>query len=71
MELFILDGRPVFISRCERDKLHRSHGFKYSTKIEPNKVFVKGLSYNVENEDLRKLFEPYGKISDIRIVTNK
>ncbi|KAL7020121.1 hypothetical protein ACKWTF_011379 [Chironomus riparius] len=67
----LLSGRPVFISPCERDKTHRAHGFKYSTNIEPKKLFVKGLSYSAENDDLQKLFGPFGKIVDIRIVMNK
>jgi RNA recognition motif-containing protein len=67
----LLNGRPVFISPCEREKSHRSHGFKYSTKIEPNKLFVKGISYDATKEDLDELFKPFGEIKDLRLVINK
>ena len=41
-----LDGRPMFISRCEPDKLSRQSGFKYRTTLEKNKLFVKGELVN-------------------------
>ncbi|KAG5672721.1 hypothetical protein PVAND_002822 [Polypedilum vanderplanki] len=66
-----MDGRPVFISLCERDKSHRQKGFKYSTTIEPNKIFVKGISYDATEDDLKKLFGECGIINSCRIVTNK
>jgi hypothetical protein len=37
-----IDGRPMFISRCDSDKHTRQSGFKYSTTLEKNKLFVKG-----------------------------
>jgi hypothetical protein len=42
-----LGGRPMFISRCEPDKLSRQSGFKYSTRLEKNKLFVKGEMVNL------------------------
>lgn len=66
-----LGGRPVFISPCERERTNRSHGFKYSTNIEPNKVFIKGLSFDATEGELRKLFAKFGAIKDLRIVINK
>ncbi|CRL07305.1 CLUMA_CG020283, isoform A [Clunio marinus] len=71
MDRRMLAGRPVFISRCERDKTSRESGFKYSSTLEPNKVFVKGISFEASNEDLKKLFGEFGTIKDVRIVTNK
>jgi squamous cell carcinoma antigen recognized by T-cells 3 len=67
----MLAGRPVFISRCERDKQNRESGFKYSTTLEPNKLFVKGISFEATNEDLKKLFGQHGAVKDVRIVTMK
>lgn len=67
----MLAGRPVFISRCERDKTNREAGFKYSTSVEPNKIFVKGISYEATNEDLKKLFGEFGAVKDARLVTMK
>ena len=63
-------NRPVFISRCERDKTQRQ-GFKYSKKVEPNKIFIKGLSFEAKAADLYKTFSQIGAIKDIRIVTKK
>lgn len=71
MDRRMLLGRPVFISRCEREKSQREPGFKYATKLEPNKIFVKGVSYDATNDDLRKLFSQFGDIKDVRIVTMK
>ncbi|EAU77058.3 AGAP002959-PA [Anopheles gambiae str. PEST] len=63
-----LNGRPVFISNVARDKTTRPHQFKYSSSFEPNKLFIKGLPFNLGQEELRRLFEPFGSIKDIRIV---
>ncbi|KFB51959.1 AGAP002959-PA-like protein [Anopheles sinensis] len=63
-----LAGRPVFISNVARDKANRPHQFKYSTSFEPNKIFIKGLPFNLGRDDLQRLFEPFGAIRDIRIV---
>jgi squamous cell carcinoma antigen recognized by T-cells 3 len=72
MDRRLLAGRPVFISKCERDKSNRESGFKYSTgALEPNKLFVKGVSFDATNEDLKKLFGQFGAIKDVRIVTMK
>lgn len=67
----MLAGRPVFISRCQRDKTDREPGFKYSTTLEPNKIFVKGVSFDATNDDLRKLFSQFGDVKDVRVVTMK
>ena len=67
----MLNGRPVFISRCQRDKTNRDTGFKYATTLEPNKLFVKGVSYNATDDDVRELFQKFGNLKDVRVVTNK
>lgn len=67
----MLAGRPVFVSRCERDKTHRA-GFKYAVgQLEPNKLFIKGLSFEATSEDLKELFGSFGAIKDVRIVMQK
>lgn len=66
----LLNGRPAFISRCVRDRNQRT-GFKFSTKLEPNKIFIKGLSYSATNDDLRNCFKEFGKIRDVRIVLKR
>lgn len=71
MDRRMLAGRPVFISRCERDKTNRDSGFKYSTTLEPNKIFVKGIAFEATSNDLGKLFGEFGTIKDVRLVTMK
>lgn len=71
MDRRMLAGRPVFISRCERDKTNRDSGFKYSTTLEPNKIFVKGIAFEATSNDLGKLFGQFGEIKDVRLVTMK
>lgn len=71
MDRRMLAGRPVFISRCQRDKTDREPGFKYSTTLEPNKIFVKGVSFDATNDDLRNLFSQFGDVKDVRVVTMK
>lgn len=71
MDRRMLAGRPVFISRCQRDKTDREPGFKYSTTLEPNKIFVKGVSFDATNDDLRELFSQFGDVKDVRVVTMK
>ncbi|XP_055643637.1 squamous cell carcinoma antigen recognized by T-cells 3 isoform X1 [Toxorhynchites rutilus septentrionalis] len=63
-----LDGRPVFISSLARDKSNRSNKFKYAEKFEPNKIFIKGLPFEASSDDVRTLFEPFGKLKDVRLV---
>jgi len=71
MDRRMLAGRPVFISRCERDKSHREPGFKYSTTLEPKKLFVKGIAFEATNDDVTKLFSQVGNLKDVRLVTMK
>lgn len=71
MDRRVLNGRPVFISKCERDKTNREKLFKYSTDVEPNKIFIRGLAFEANAVDLRRLFEEFGNIKDIRIVFQK
>jgi RNA recognition motif-containing protein len=59
-----IEDRPTFIS--ELDKRTK---FKYPSEIEKNKLFVKNLAPEVTESDLRKVFEKYGGLKDIRIVT--
>ncbi|KAM3964063.1 RNA-binding protein 4F [Aphomia sociella] len=65
-----LDGRPMFLSRYSANKTKPS--FKYATTVEKNKLFVKNLPFgHCTKEALTDVFEKYGKLEDIRIVTFK
>lgn len=70
MDRRMLAGRPVFISKCERDKSSRPQ-FRYSDDLEPNKLFVKGLHVETTKDDLIRLFEQHGKLKDVRVVCHK
>jgi len=71
MDRHPIDGRPVFVSRCE----DRSTGiksapqFKYANKMEQNKVFIKNLPFTVTQEALETIFKEHGKLKDVRLVT--
>ncbi|KAL4721318.1 hypothetical protein ACJJTC_012392, partial [Scirpophaga incertulas] len=65
-----LDGRPMFFSRYSAKKSKAS--FKYSTEPEKNKLFVKNLPFShCTKEALTELFEKYGSLKDVRVVTFK
>lgn len=34
-------------------------------------IFVSNLSYNVQDEDLREFFAPYGTVSSAKVITDK
>ncbi|CAH2093898.1 unnamed protein product [Euphydryas editha] len=65
-----LDGRPMFLSRYSSKKSKPS--FKYPLTAENNKLFVKNLPYSHCTKDaLTDIFDKFGKLKDIRIVTFK
>ncbi|XP_018578605.1 squamous cell carcinoma antigen recognized by T-cells 3 isoform X1 [Anoplophora glabripennis] len=65
-----LDGRPVFISEIKTDKTQKKPVFKYETKAEANKLFVRGLPKNKSKEEIEEIFKPYGSIA-VRLVLHK
>lgn len=64
-----INGRPMFISRCDPDKTTRGCAFKYACLLEKNKLFVKGLPVTTTKEDLENIFKQYGTLKDVRLVT--
>ncbi|XP_047369403.1 squamous cell carcinoma antigen recognized by T-cells 3-like [Vespa velutina] len=64
-----INGRPMFVSKCDPNKSTRSSGFKYNSILEKNKLFVKGLPVATTKEDLEKIFNIHGKLKDVRLVT--
>ncbi|CAM1329282.1 SART3 (predicted) [Pycnogonum litorale] len=70
MDRQLINGRPVFVSRCQSEKLKSDRRkFKYNTDIEKNKLFIKGLSFATTQKDLEETFEKYGKLKEVRLVT--
>ena len=59
-----IDGRPAFVSEVGKKK-----AFQFKDTLEKNKLFVNGLSPEVDEQTLRNIFEKYGQLRDIRIVT--
>ncbi|XP_050527291.1 squamous cell carcinoma antigen recognized by T-cells 3-like [Daktulosphaira vitifoliae] len=65
----LVNNRPMFISKCEPDKQSRTAGLRFTTRLEKNKLFVKGLPFSCTKTDLENIFKEYGTLKDIRIVT--
>ncbi|XP_073833866.1 RNA-binding protein 4F isoform X2 [Musca autumnalis] len=63
-------GRPVFISSVLRDKEQRQK-FKYSAEMEPQKLFVKSLPQDANQNEVEALFKPFGGLKDVRLVYHK
>ncbi|XP_050544805.1 squamous cell carcinoma antigen recognized by T-cells 3-like isoform X2 [Daktulosphaira vitifoliae] len=64
-----VNKRPMFVSKCEPDKQNRIGGLHFTTELEKNKLFIRGLSYSCTKIDLENIFNHYGALKDIRIVT--
>lgn len=62
-----LNGRPVFVSPYDPE--NHTHKFKYSTGLEKNKLFISGLPLSMTENDVKAVFEPHGRVKDIRLVT--
>ena len=59
----------MFVSVNETEKQNRENHFKFSTGMEKNKLFVRGLPKTKAKEDLEELFGEFGKLQDVRVVT--
>ncbi|XP_046418418.1 squamous cell carcinoma antigen recognized by T-cells 3-like [Neodiprion fabricii] len=64
-----INGRPMFVSRCDPDKTTRGSAFKYSCGLEKNKLFVKGLPLTMTKEQIEELFGAHGILKEVRLVT--
>ncbi|KAK7506101.1 hypothetical protein BaRGS_00002823 [Batillaria attramentaria] len=65
-----LDGRPMFVSRCEdRSAGNKTTPFKYSTDLEKKKLFVSRLPYSCTVDTLTTIFKEHGPLKDVRLVT--
>ena len=59
-----IDGRPAFVSEVGKKK-----EFQFKDSLEKNKLFVNQLAHDVDERILREIFEKYGQLKDVRIVT--
>ena len=64
-----INNRPMFVSVCDPDKKSKGHQFQYSTTMEKNKLFVKGLAKSVNENDLKQIFGKFGTITAVRMPT--
>jgi len=64
----LLEGRPLYISECDPTR-KKGPVFKYSSGLDKNKLFIKGLDFAVTKEDLHRVFGAFGKLADVRLVT--
>ena len=64
-----IDSRPMYVSVCDPDKKTKGHQFKFSTSMEKNKLFVKGLAKSVNENDLKEIFGKIGNVTAVRMPT--
>jgi len=62
----LMGKRPVYISECDPEK---KTGFKFTVGLEKKKLFIKGLDPEVTKPELVEIFEKFGKLAAVRIVT--
>lgn len=65
-----LNGRPMFVSPSV-DKSKNPTQFKFPTTLDKKTLFVSNLPFEVKESELENLFEKYGKVKQIRLVTNR
>lgn len=66
-----LNGRPMFISRCKENRdENQQQSFKYSTQVEKNKLFVRGLPLTYTKQQVEDVFKPHGA-TEVRLITRK
>ncbi|KAM6943823.1 squamous cell carcinoma antigen recognized by T-cells 3 [Lycodopsis pacificus] len=65
-----VEGRPMFVSPCvDKNKNPDFKVFKYQTAMEKQKIFISGLPFSCNKEQLEELCKSHGTIKDIRLVT--
>ena len=63
----LVRGRPMYIAKSDPNK--KGHQFKYSMGLEKKKIFIKGLPTSATKEEVTEMFEPYGRLHEVRLVT--
>ncbi|XP_066945811.1 squamous cell carcinoma antigen recognized by T-cells 3-like [Macrobrachium rosenbergii] len=67
MDRVSLNDRPVYVSKYDPEG--QSHYFKYAVGEEKNKLFIRGLPFDMSQDDVKEAFLPHGEIKDIRLVS--
>ncbi|XP_022913812.1 squamous cell carcinoma antigen recognized by T-cells 3 [Onthophagus taurus] len=63
-----INGRPMFISKYNKDNKDRQIAFKYETKREPKKLFVRGLPLMYDQVAVGNIFKEFNPV-EVRLVT--
>ncbi|EGD72920.1 hypothetical protein PTSG_04652 [Salpingoeca rosetta] len=63
-----MNGRPVLVDPCV-DRSKTALRPKHQTGFDPRTVFVKRLDHSCTEQDVRTLFEQYGAVKEVRMVT--
>eukprot|EP00116_Pleurobrachia_bachei_P007620 sb/3467882/ len=71
MDRVAILGRPCYISECKEKQQGQKADFKFSTKMESQKLYVSNLPYTATEEEIRGLFGGIGEIKSLRMVTTK
>uniref|UniRef100_A0A8C3AMJ5 Spliceosome associated factor 3, U4/U6 recycling protein n=1 Tax=Cyclopterus lumpus TaxID=8103 RepID=A0A8C3AMJ5_CYCLU len=65
-----VEGRPMFVSPCvDKNKNPDFKMFKYNTSMEKQKIFISGLPFSCNKEQLEEICKSHGTVKDIRLVT--
>lgn len=64
-----VNERPMFVSECDPNRQTRKSGLRFNVGLEKNKLFVKGLPLEMNKEGVEKVFEKYGILKEVRLVT--
>ncbi|XP_027207543.2 squamous cell carcinoma antigen recognized by T-cells 3 [Penaeus vannamei] len=62
-----IKGRPMYVSAYDPEG--HTNQFKYSTGLEREKVFIRGLPFSLTEEKIKEHFMSHGEIKEIRLVT--
>ncbi|XP_064613155.1 squamous cell carcinoma antigen recognized by T-cells 3-like [Liolophura sinensis] len=65
-----VEGRPMYVSPSI-DRSKQPATFRFSTDLEKNKLFVRGLPFTCSKEALENIFGQHGKLRSVRLVTHK
>ncbi|KAK6189074.1 hypothetical protein SNE40_005118 [Patella caerulea] len=64
-----INGRPMYVSKCEDRGGGEKADFRYATSVEKNKLFIKDLPLTCTKQALATIFNQHGKLKDVRMIT--